>query len=500
MPPALYLHQNQYLRSPRRSPASSGRSSSSSPEPPPNDDSPDSETSELGSKRRQSSESGAASQKNSDIDPESIEVLKRRSLPHVPQRSSSLTYPPETLQDDSPPSSPIEAKPSRSRGPGEASQPHRRGWLDWWSGLLTGRRLLPTTTPSDVISSDDGDDDISMGDGKSSDISESLDGTTIRIGEVPSDRYTTPFSNLWIFRQVPLWPPPIHPLVLGFRWIHEWTNCLDTPLDIGCQILGGASTFGSRPIKLSQDSEEVEEGSNVDDEGPETPNNSFESDSDNSQSPSHIEDAGPSTDPDEWQGIPVIEGIDPTTLHPGLDLELVGNQPPTPRPAHRSLPAASNTWDGSVQRLNETISTLRSQEFSRAKMLLDLHIKRRFGKSANAAPTTSMSGTNVIDGKESTISADGTVDVAAAVGEKILTIPDAIGGSVQDNLAATVQHVVDNLAQERSGSSDQVIISSETISKSASSSEAGETSQSAAEPVDADLGSNVEDLAPLERV
>jgi hypothetical protein len=86
-----------------------------------NDDPPNSKTRGVGSISRQSPESGATSQRIHDIDPEFLEVLKRRSLPHVPQRSSSLTHPPETLQDDSPPSSLVEANPSCSIGPDEAS-------------------------------------------------------------------------------------------------------------------------------------------------------------------------------------------------------------------------------------------------------------------------------------------------------------------------------------------------------------------------------------------
>jgi hypothetical protein len=192
----------------------------------------------------------------------------------------------------------------------------------------------------EVVSTYDGDDDISIEDGRSSDISESLDGTTTCTGEVPSDRYTTPFSSLWIFRQVPIWPPRMHPLVYGISLWYDWNHPKDMPLDIGCQVLGGPSTFGNRPIKPSQDPEEIEEDSDMDNEDPATPNDSFDSDSDNSQSPLHSEDAGPSTNPDEWHGIPVIDGIDPTTLDHDSGLEPVGNPPPTPRPTHRSLPAA----------------------------------------------------------------------------------------------------------------------------------------------------------------
>jgi len=292
-------------------------------------------------------------------------------------------------------------------------------------------------------------------------------------------------SSLWILRPLPLWRPAVHPLVYGFRISKGLFNHGDTPLNVGCEVLGSPSMLGTRPAKPAQDPEVVEEDSNMDDEDADAVSE-------------HDEDAEPSTDPDEWHGIPVIE--DPTTINHGLGLNPVGNTLPTPHPAYRNLPRASNTLLDSVQRLNEMISTLRSQELIDASLLLGLGIERRFGTTTNAEPTTFISGPNEIGGKENTSSTDGTIDVVAIVGEGNLTMNDAVGGSVQENLAATVQHLADNLAQERSGPSDQVVISIEAVGKGASCSEAGETSKLATESEDAVIGSSVEDFNPLERV
>ena len=451
---------------------------------PPNEDSVDSEASRVPSIGHQPSVSVPAGQEISEIHPEFLKVLKRRSMPHVPQRSSSLTFPPETPPDDSSPSIPVEATTSRNRG-----------WREWWRGFLTGRRPPPAPTPSrdtpvddtdDAMSTDDEVDDIPMDDVGSSDISESSDGTAIPIAEPPSVRYVTPLSSLWILRRRPVWRPAVHPLVYGFRFSKGWFNRGDTPLNLGCEVLGGPSMFGTRLAKPSQDPEVVEEDSNMDGEDADAV---FE----------HHEDAEPSADLDEWHGIPVIEGIDPPTINHGLELDPVSNPPPTPRPAHRNLPSASNTLLDSVQRLNEMISTLTSQEFTDAALLLNLRIER-LRISANAASTASMSGSDEIGGNENTASTDGTIDVVAIVGDGNLTNPDAIDSSIQDTLAATVQDLADNLAQEQSGRPNGVIISIEAVGKGASSPEAGETGESATESEDVDVGSNTGDFAPLERV
>lgn len=363
----------------------------------------------------QPSVSVAASQGISKIHPEFLEVLKRRSLPRVPQRSSSLTFPPEIPPGDSPPSSPAEVTPSRSRS-----------WREWWRGFLTGRRPPQRPIPNhdtplddgdDAMSTDDEIDDIPMDGVGSSDESESLDGTTIPITEPPSARYVTPLWSLWILRPRPIWRPAVHPLVYGFRISKGLFNHGDRPLNAGCEVLGSPSMLGTRPAKPAQDPEVVGEDSNMDDEDADAVSE-------------HDEDAEPSTDPDEWHGIPVIDDVDPTTINHGLGLNPVGNTPPTPHPAYRNLPRASNTLLDSVQRLNEMISTLRSQELIDASLLLGLGIERRFGSSTNAEPTTFMSGPNEIGGKENTSSTDGTIDVVAIVGEGNLTMNDAVGGSV----------------------------------------------------------------------
>jgi hypothetical protein len=481
---------------------------------PPNEDSVESEASRVPSIGHQPSVSVPAGQEISEIHPEFLKVLKRRSMPHVPQRSSSLTFPPETPPDDSSPSIPVEATTSRNRG-----------WREWWWGFLTGRRPPLAPTPSrdtpvddmdDAMSTDDEVDDIPMDDVGSSDISESSDGTAIPIAEPPSVRYVTPLSSLWILRRRPVWRPAVHPLVYGFRFSKGWFNRGDTPLNLGCEVLGGPSMFGTRLAQPSQDPEVVEEDSNMDGEDADAVFEHHE-DAEPSQDPEvveedsnmdgedadavveHHEDAEPSASLDEWHGIPVIEGIDPPTINHGLELDPVSNPPPTPRPAHRNLPSASNTLLDSVQRLNEMISTLTSQEFTDAALLLNLRIER-LRISANAASTTSMSGSDEIGGNENTASTDGTIDVVAIVGDGNLTNPDAIDSSIQDTLVATVQDLADNLAQEQSGRPNGVIISIEAVGKDASSPEAGETGESATESEDVDVGNNTGDFGPLERV
>jgi hypothetical protein len=133
-------------------------------------------------------------------------------------------------------------------------------------------------------------------------------------------------------------------------------------------------------------------------------------------------------------------------------------------------------------------------------MLLDLRVEKRFGSSAKAAATTSASDRNESGAEENTISANSTIDVATVAREGNLSIPEASGDSIQDNQAGMVQHSADNLAQDRSRHPDQVIPSIEAVGKGAPSSEAGQTTEPAAESKDADVGSNVGDPAPLERV
>jgi hypothetical protein len=143
---------------------------------------------------------------------------------------------------------------------------------------------------------------------------------------------------------------------------------------------------------------------------------------------------------------------------------------------------------------------LRTQEFTDAAMLLDLRIERRFGSSVKAACTTSTPAPNKGCVKETTTSADGSMDVVAIVNEGNQTIPEDVGGSVQDNLAATVHNLVDIVAQEENDISDRVIISTQEVGTGTSFSEAQNTTDLATEPEDADVGSNGEDFAPLERV
>jgi len=283
--------------------------------------------------------------------------------------------------------------------------------------------------------------------------------------------------------------------------------------------------FGSKPTRPPQDIEESHEDSSLDDIDDDPPNDPFGYGSDNSQHFSfHTNFRDPTFDPgaslhgqgvdiasrdyegakslielSEWRGIPVIDGIDPTASNHGSGLEPVGNPPATPRPAHRTLSFTANTLPG-YQRANETRSRLISQQFAEVQLLLDLRIERRFGSLGNAAPTSLMADNKEIDGKESTSSADAAVALVAIVGGGNLATIDAIGGSVQDTLAATVQNLAANLAEDHSCSSNRLITSIEDIGKGASSSEAENTSKSTTESEDADFGSNAEGLVPLEQV
>jgi hypothetical protein len=89
--------------------------------------------------------------------------------------------------------------------------------------------------------------------------------------------------------------------------------------------------FGISLAKPSQESESGEEYFNNDDEDADAVSEQYE-------------DVEPSTDLDEWHGIPVIGGIDSTISNHGSGLEPVSNLPSPPRPARRSLPAASISW------------------------------------------------------------------------------------------------------------------------------------------------------------
>jgi hypothetical protein len=80
---------------------------------------------------------------------------------------------------------------------------------------------------------DEVDDDIPMDDGGSSNISESLDGTTIPIANPPSTQYVTPLSGLWILRQRTVWRPAAHPLIYGSRFTKGRFKSEPTPLNVG---------------------------------------------------------------------------------------------------------------------------------------------------------------------------------------------------------------------------------------------------------------------------
>jgi hypothetical protein len=152
-----------------------------------------------------------------------------------------------------------------------------------------------------------------------------------------------------------------------------------------------------------------------------------------SQSSQHIEDALSSKSPVEWQGIPVIEGIDPKISSHVPGLEPVGNPPPA-RPAHRSLPSVSSTLLGAA-RLTETITRSRTHEFAEATLLMNIGIQRRLGSSLKAAPTASLSDLNENGTKESSTSSTSTTNVESVVGEENLTIPNAIGSPVKESAA-----------------------------------------------------------------
>ncbi len=468
---------------------------------PPNEDSVDNDAYLVGLSSREPSDSPDGSPKTTDIDPEYLRVLKRRSLPYQPHRSSSLTSPPETPPDDSPLSKPIRTTPAREMVSDQVLPYHRRDWGVWWRGLLTGRGHSIAPTPNNILSPDDGNDDVSLGDqdkaivlddGISSDTSKSLDGTIIPERRVPSRRYFNPLSILWILRRCPTWRPALHPLIYGLRFFNRGRSEHDTPLDVGCDFLGGPSIFGIRLGEPLPAQEEVSEDINIDEKSNgDTLNISFDG-SDDRQHPAHIGNSGPSTDLGEWQGIPVIDGIDPTTLNYSTKLEPVGNPPPTPRPRHRILSFLSNTLL-SNQRVGETISRSRTQEFTDAALLLNISNERRFS-------TSSRSDTYDHGAKESTTSTNATIDVVGMVREGNLTIPDAMDSAVQESALTAVQQRADNWAQEQGGPSDLAITSVQATGESTSTSETAEASRSAAVSEEAEYENNGEDFAPLKRV
>jgi hypothetical protein len=461
----MQLHTRHVPRSCRPKYAHNRRSSSSSTgqeqesELPTNENSIDNEANSVTSSSRQSSESVDATPKITDLDPEYLKELKRRSLPYKPPRSSNLALPPETPPEDSPPPSPLERTPSPRRASDGALPDRRRSCGEWCRRLLTGGRPSLAHIRNDIAYSGDGNDDVTMDDGDdvvplddqmSSGISESLDGATVPKVKARGSRYITAFPILWILRQWPKWLAAVNPLVYGYRFLNnQW-----------------------RSINMD------EENSNK------IVSNPTSSSSNDSQSSQHIEDALSSKNPVEWQGIPVIEGIGPKISSHVPGLELVGNPPPAPRPAHRSFPSVSSTLLGAA-RLTETITRSRTREFAEATLLMNIGIQRRLGSSLKAAPTASLSDPNENGTKESTTSSTGTTDVESVVGEGNLIIPDAIGSSAKESAANLIQDWV---------------MSVETVGKGTSSTNAEEASSSAIGPGDANVGGNAEDFAPLERV
>lgn len=411
------------------------------------------------SSSRQSSESLDAIPEITDLDTDYLKELKRRSLPHKPPRSSSLALPPETPPEDSPPPSPLERTPSPGGASEGALPDHRRSWGEWRRRLLTGRRPSLVHIRNDIAYSGDGSDDVIMDDEDdavplddqmSSGISESSDSATVSKVKTRGSRYITPFPILWILRRWPKWLAAVNPFVYGYRFLNnQWRS-------------------------INMDEENINK----------IVNNPTDSSSDDGQSSQHIEDVLSSKNPVEGQGIPVIEDIDPKISSHMPGLEPFGNPPPAPRPAYRSLPSVSSTLL-STARLTETITRSRTQEFAEATLLMNIGIQRRLGSSLKAAPTASLSDPSENGTKESTTSSAGTTAGESVVGERNLTIPDAIGSLAKESVANPIQDWV---------------MPVETVGKGTSSANAEEASSSVIGPGDTNVGGNVEDFAPLERV